>query len=362
MLKSLGLEITKREKIHPGFQILAVVIGFVVAILLSGWIMNLTGNDPVESFKVMFRGAFGEKRKILNSLMRSTPLMLAALATVIAFKAQIWSIGQEGQIFAGAMMSFAVYRLIDTAGLSRPILLTIVVLAGVLGGALLGGLAGWLRTRFNVDIIISTVLLNYIIITMLLFLLYDHKYWMGANNYYPRSDILAKEYWFPILGDTGRLHLGFFIAVILALAIYWILKRTPYGYDLRALGANPIATQFKGINVKKVILVTMFISGGLAGLAGAFELFGVHHNVNMDISPGYGYTGIIVALLVDLNPILVIFAAIFFGGLINGSVTMITSTGVHTSITYVVQALILISVLVCRALINYRIRRIKYVE
>jgi len=362
MLKKIGFEITKREKTHPLVQILAVITGLLLAFLISGWIMKLTGSDPIEAFKVMFRGAFGEKRKILNSFMRSTPLLLAALATVIAFKAEIWSIGQEGQIFAGAMMSFAVYRLIDTAGLSRPLLLTIVILAGVLGGALLGGLAGWLRTRFNVDIIISTVLLNYIITTMLLFLLYDQKYWMGANNYYPRSDIILKDYWFPILGDTGRLHMGFFIAVVLAIFIYWLIKRTPYGFDLRALGANPIATQFKGINVKRLILITMLVSGGLAGLAGAIELFGVHHNVNMDLSPGYGYTGIIVALLVDLNPILVIFAAIFFGGLINGSVTMVTSTGVHTSITYVIQALVLISVLVCRAMVNYRIRRIQDVE
>jgi simple sugar transport system permease protein len=362
MLKRLGFEIEKRQKVHPAFQILAVVLGLLIAFLISGWIMSLTGNDPLESFQVMFRGAFGEKRKILNSLMRSTPLMLAALATVIAFKAEVWSIGQEGQIFAGAMMSFAVYRLIDTAGLSRPVLLLIVILAGVLGGALLGGLAGWLRTRFNVDIIISTVMLNYIITTMLLFLLYDQKYWMGLNNYYPRSDIINKDYWFPILGDTGRLHMGFIIAVGLAILIYWLIKRTPYGYDLRALGANPVATQFKGINVNRLILITMFISGGLAGLAGAIELFGVHHNVNMDLSPGYGYTGIIVALLVELNPILVIFAAIFFGGLINGSVTMITSTGVHTSITYVIQAMVLISVLVCRAFVKYRIRRIQHVE
>lgn len=362
MLKRFGIEIVKRQKVHPAVQIIAVVVGLVLAFLISGWIMNLTGSDPWESFQVMFRGAFGEKRKILNSLMRSTPLMLAALATVIAFKAEVWSIGQEGQIFAGAMLSFAVYRMIDTAGLSRPVLLLIVVLAGVLGGALLGGLSGWLRTRFNVDIIISTVLLNYIVTTMLLFLLYDHKYWMGANNYYPRSDIINKDYWFPILGDTGRLYIGFIIAVVLAIIIYWVLKRTPYGYDLRALGANPVATRFKGIKVNQLMLVTMFISGGLAGLAGAFELFGVHHNVNMDLSPGYGYTGIIVALLVDLNPILVIFAAIFFGGLINGSVTMITSTGVHTSITYVIQAMVLISVLVCRALVTYRIRRIQHVE
>ena len=268
MFRKLGLEIVKREKVHPAVQILAVVFGLLLAFVISGWIMSLTGSDPIESFKVMFRGAFGEKRKILNSLMRSTPHLLAALATVIAFKAEIWSIGQEGQIYAGAMMSFAVYRLIENAGLSRPVLLIIVVLAGALGGALLGGLAGWLRTRFKVDIIISTVLLNYIITTLLLFLLYDHKYWMGANNYYPRSDIISKDYWFQILGDTGRLHMGFIIAVALAIAVYWLIKRTPFGYDLRALGANPTATQFKGINVNRLILITMLVSGGLAGLAG----------------------------------------------------------------------------------------------
>ncbi len=361
MLKALGIEIVKRREVHPLIQIVVVIVGLLVAIAISGWVISLTGHDPIESFTAMFDGAFGEQRKILNTLMRSSPLLLTALATVIAFRAQIWSIGQEGQLFAGAMLSYAIYQILYPFLL--PIaLLPILVIAGFFGGALLGWLAGWLRTRFNVDIIISTVLLNYIIVTALQFLLYDHKYWMDPNHFYPRSAIIPKDAWYPVLIEGSRLHMGFLIAIGLAILIYWVMKRTPYGFDLRALGANPVATQFKGIDVKKLTLITMFLSGGLAGLAGVGELFGVHHNVNLDISPGYGYTGIIVAMLAELNPIFVIITAIFFGGLINGSVVMATSTGVHSSITFVIQALVLISVLVSRALMKYRVRRIPHVR
>lgn len=362
MLKALGFEIVEKRDVHPIIQIIVVIVGLIVAFAVSGWVISLTGNDPVESFTVMFKGAFGEQRKIWTTLMRSSPLLLTALATVIAFRAQIWSIGQEGQLFAGAMLAYALYRFIGGTGPSmpRPLFLTLIVLTGFLGGALLGWLAGWLRTRFNVDIIISTVLLNYIIVTLLQFLLYDHKYWMDPASFYPRSALIPKQDWYPILVEGSKLHMGFLIAIGLAILVYWILKKTPYGFDLRALGANPVATQFKGIDVNKLILVTMFLSGGLAGLAGVGELFGVHHNVNLDISPGYGYTGIIIAMLAELHPLFVILVAIFFGGLINGSIILITSTGVHTSIVFVIQALVLIAVLVSRALMKYRIRRIPH--
>jgi simple sugar transport system permease protein len=195
---------------------------------------------------------------------------------------------------------------------------------------------------------------------MLLFLLYDHKYWMGAETFYPRTDTITKDAWFPILAQDARLHMGFLIAVGFAILVYWILKRTPYGYDLRAMGSNPIATMFKGISVNKLIMITMFFSGGLAGLAGSGEVFGVHHNVNMAVSAGYGYTGIIVAMVSELNPLMVILVSIFFGGLINGSVVMATQTGIHTSIIFVIQAFVLLAILISRALMSYRIRRVPH--
>jgi len=360
MLKAMGYEVVKVRDLHPIIQVVVVLVAIVVAFFISGLFISYSGGDPIEAFTAMFKGAFGERRKIWETLLRSTPLMLTGLATVIAFRAEIWSIGQEGQLLAGAMLAFAIYRVVQPL-LPRPILLVVIVLAGFLGGGLLALVAGWIKARFNVDIIISTVLMNYIITTMLLFLLYDHKYWMGANNYYPRSDYVTKDSWYPILTPDARLHMGFLIAVGLAIFVYWVLKRTPYGFELRALGSNPTAVQFKGISINKLIIWTMFFSGGMAGLAGAGEVFGVHHNVSMGISPGYGYTGIIVAMVAELNPLIVILVAILFGGLINGSVILATITGTHTSIIFVIQAFVLLSVLVCRALMKYRIRRIEHV-
>jgi simple sugar transport system permease protein len=361
MLKAFGLEVVKARKINPIIQILLIIVAVLVAFLISGWFISLTGGDPAEAFTVMFKGAFGNKRKILETLLRSAPLLLTALATVITFRAQIWSIGQEGQLFSGAMFAYLLYRIFQPVLREGLLLLTVVVIGGFLGGALLGLLSGFMKAKFNVDIIISTVMLNYIVTTMLLFLLYDHKYWMGTTTYYPRTDPIAESSWYPILTSDSRLHMGFLIAVGLAILIYWILKRTPYGYDIRALGANPIATKFKGINIGRLIMITMFFSGGLAGLAGAGEVFGVHHNLSMEISPGYGYTGIIIAMVAELNPLICILVSVLFGGLINGSTILIAATGIHSSITFVIQALILMSVLICRALMKYRIRRIAHV-
>jgi simple sugar transport system permease protein len=355
MLKAMGFTIVKANDLHPVIQVLVVIPGIVVALFLSGVLIKIVGADPIEAFTVMFKGAFGDQRKILETLLRSSPLILTGLATVVAFRAQIWSIGQEGQLIAGAMLAYTLYRIFQPI-LYRPALLTVIILGGFLGGALLALISSLMKVYFNVDIIISTVLLNYIVRTMLEFLLYDHKYWMG-EGFWPRTDPIIKDAWYPILVQDARLHMGFLISVGLGFLIHWLLKRTPYGFDIRALGANPVATKFTGINIGRIIVITMLLSGGLAGLAGAGEVFGVHHNVSMSIVRGYGYTGIIVAMVAELNPLIVIIVAILFGGLVNGSVILVTSTGTHSSIIYVIQALILLFVLTSRALMNYRIRR-----
>ena len=360
MLKMLGLEVVKGRDLHPIVQSLLVVLAVLAAFFLSGIFISLSGANPAAAFLVMFKGAFGEKREILETLLRSTPLILTGLATVIAFRAQIWSIGQEGQLLAGAMMAYELYRIFQPV-LPGPALITLIVLGGILGGALLGLLSGWMRARFNVDIIISTVLLNYIVTTMLEFLLYHRNLWMSTTQIYPQTDLISKGAWYPVIVQGSRLHMGFLIALGLGIFIYWLLKRTPYGFDLRALGSNPVATQFNGININRMIMVTMLISGGLAGLAGAGEVFGVQHMVSMQISAGYGFTGIIVAMVAELNPLVLIPVAILFGGLTNGSVILVTTTGTDSSIISVIQALVLLAVLVSRSLMKYRVRRIKYV-
>lgn len=356
MIRLLNLKVERKEDSNLVLEVLAVVGALAGAFLISGILIKLAGADPLEGFKNLILGGFGGKRQILETLLRSAPLLLTGLATVIAFKGEIWSIGQEGQLFAGAMLSYWIAS--QFSDLPQLPLLILVILGGFIGGAVLGWISGVMKAYFKVDIIISTVLLNYIINNVILMLLYDNKYWMDEASFYPRTAPVPDLAWYPILFEGHRIHIGVLIGLAAALIVYFILKKTPLGFDIRALGANPSAAKARGLNIKRILIITMIISGGLAGLAGAGEVFGVHHKLQMDISPGYGYTGIIVGMLAELNPLVTIITAIFFGGLINGGVKLVTTIGIPTALIFAIQAIILIFILAARVLTRYRIRRV----
>lgn len=355
MLRRLKIKFERVEETSILKEIFAVGLALVGALIVTGLLLVIAGADPIKGFSSLIKGGFGGKKQILETLLRSAPLLLTGLATVIAFRGEIWSIGQEGQLFAGAMLSY--WLLLVFADLPRIPLLIVVTVGGFVGGALLGLTSGVMKAYFKVDIIISTVLLNYIINDVILMLLYDHRYWMDPASFYPRTPTIPESAMYPLLVEGHRLHMGVAIAIGAALVVYWILTKTPLGYDIRALGANQIAARFRGINITRVLIVTMLISGGLAGLAGAGEVFGVQHKVQMELSPGYGYTGIIVGMLAELHPLVTILTAVFFGGLINGSVKLVTSIGIPTALVYAIQAIILIFILAARVLTRYRIRR-----
>ncbi len=355
-MRILNLSVEKRQDTNLLLEIAALLIALVCSMLVSGLLIRIAGADPIEGFVNLFKGGFGGKRQILETLLRSAPLLFTGLATVIAFRGEIWSIGQEGQLFAGAMLSYWIIS--QVPDLSRPVMLALVIAGGFVGGALLGYISGAMKAYFHVDIIISTVLLNYVINNIILMLLYDKKFWMDEASFYPRTPEVPDLAQYPILFEGHRLHMGVVLAIFAAGVVYWILKRTPLGYDIRALGANPSASRFRGISINRVLIITMLISGGLAGLAGAGEVFGVHHKLQMDISPGYGYTGIIVGMLAELNPLATILTAVLFGGLINGSVKLVTAIGVPTALIFSLQAIILIFLLAARVLTRYRVRRV----
>lgn len=356
MRRRLQLKLEKKQDTNLLAEIAAVILAILAAMIVSGLLIKIAGASPLEGIANLLKGGFGGRKQILESIVRATPLILTGLATVIAFRGKIWSIGQEGQLFAGAMMSYWIMS--QMGNQTRFIGLALVILAGFVGGALLGLVSGLMKAYFNVDIIISTVLLNFIINDVILLLLYNHQYWMDPTQFYPRSAAIPEILQYPILFQGYRIHLGVIIAIIAAFIVNWILQKTPLGYDIRALGANLNAARFRGINVSLVLIVTMVISGGLAGLAGTGEAFGIHHRLQMEISIGYGYTGIIVAVLAELNPLVTIITAIFFGGLINGSINLVTSIGVPTAIIYAMQAIILLFILAARVFTRYRIRRV----
>ena len=354
------IKLEKRDDVSPLGRILAIVFALIAAMLVSAVLISLAKASPTGAFFNLLKGAFGNKRAILETMVKSTPLILTGLATVIAFRGKIWSIGQEGQLFLGAIGGYWAYRVFE--GLPTIALIPIIVLAGFMVGAFGGMVAGFLKAYFRVDEIISTVMGNYIIDYFLSFLLSGVGPWREPGSYYQQTAEISEKAYYPLLFENSRLHMGFLIALASILVVYLILNHTPFGYQIRAFGSNPRAAKFKGINVNKIFIVTMLISGGLAGLAGTGELFGVQYRLRPDLSPGYGYTGIIVAMLAGLNPIGVLPAAILFGALINGSAQMRIATGVPTALTFAIQAIILLFLLSAQVLSRYRIRRVEHVD
>jgi len=351
------LKLEKRDRVSRGLQSFALLIASGVAVMITAALIAATGTNVAAGFGALWSGAFGSWRTLLASLTKSTPLILTGLATVVAFRARVWNIGQEGQLYAGAILSYWAYRAFQ--GQPPAVLIIIVIAAALLGGAACGLIAGAVKVAFGVDEIITTIMLNYLIGYLLSWLLSNP--WRDPNSYYQHSPAVSDAAQLPILVEGSRLHLGFLVAIVAALALYVLVKMTPLGFEIRAFGLNSTASQFQGTDVRSLTLLVMLISGAVAGLAGGSELFGIHHRLKADISLGYGYTGIIIAMVASLNPVAVLPAAILFGGLINGSLKLQTVNQVPAALVYVIQAVVLLSLLTARAITSYRIRRVQSV-
>lgn len=330
--------------------VLALLLGFAVSSLL----ILASGASVAEGFGALYEGAFGSRDAILQSLVAATPLIFTGLATVIAFRAEIWSIGQEGQMFAGAMCGYWVSLYLgDTTAL---IAVPVIIVAAVVGGAGLGGFCGWLKTRFQVNEIISTVMLNYVVIYLLSYLLAGGPWTAEGSTSYHQTPILAENFRLPVLLDDVKLHIGFILALIAAAVCWVIIKKTPLGFELRALGFNPTALRFKGVNVTRTVLIVMCLSGGLAAMAGVSEIFGVNHRLRGDVMTGLGFTGIIVGMIGGLNPIGAVIAALFFGALVNGSLYMSVLSDIPPSLVPAMQGILLLFFLSAAVLVRYSIR------
>jgi general nucleoside transport system permease protein len=349
-------KIEERENVGVLSRVLPLVIALVGALLIAALLIVQAGGDPVLALISIFKGAFGGKREILETLVRTSPLLLVAVGTVIVFRGSIWNIGQQGQLIAGAMFSYWVYTFIQDW--PRLPMLVIIVLAGFIGGAFIAYLGAILQAKFRVDIVIGTILLSYIVLYLFSMLLWDHDYWMDPLSYNPIGPKVIEAAQLPTLVEGSRLHLGIVLGVIAALVIAWVLRYSSFGLDIRAVGFNPIASKFKGINYNKTLILAMVISGGLCGLAGVGEAFGLHHRLDLNMAPGYGFTGLICAMLGGLDPIGAIAASIFFGAMINGGVRMVTATSVPTAIIPAMQAIVLIFLLMAQVISTYRIRRV----
>ena len=311
------------------------------------------GVDVYDAFEALVIGAFGDVDSIYGTLVNAVPLAFAGLATGVAFRAKIWNIGQEGQVFAGAMMAYWVSSSFGFTGLLNVV---VVVLAGFSGGALLGVLSGILKSRYKVDEIVSTVMMNYIIVFVLSYLL-TSRLWMKPGEYYLQTPQIPEAVRLPVMISGSNLHLGFLFAVIAVIAVHFLLTRTTFGYQIRAFGSNSEAARFRGTDPKRMFVIVLMISGGLAGLGGAMQTYGVDFRISQIFLVGLGSTGIIVGVIAGLRPLGIGVAAILFGGMSQGGLFMQVMADVSSAIVSAMQAIILIFFLCASVLARYRLTR-----
>ena len=347
------------EKYEPAnwSRIAAVFIALIAALIVSALLISTSGADVMGALGSLYKGSFGSSNAFMETLVQATPIIFTGLAMTIVFRGRVWNIGAEGQFFAGALAT--AWISLNLAHLPPFLIILLILLASMIAGGFWGFIPGYLKAKLGISEIIVTIMMNYIMQYILSYLLSGPM--QAEGDFFLQTPRFSSATYLPRFFNS-RIHLGFFIAILLVGIVYILLWKTPLGFEIRAVGDNPTAARYKGINIKKIIILVMVLSGAIAGLAGGTELAGLHHRLRLDISTGYGYTGILIALLGRLNPIGVIPAAIFFGALVNGSTAMQINHGVPVALVYSIQGVVIIFLLMADAFTKYRIRRIQDVD
>lgn len=321
-------------------------------LVVAGALAAVAGANPLAVLGQIVTGAVGSKFAALETLNRATPLIFTGLAVAVAFRARLWNIGAEAQLYAGAIVAV----LLGTGALGSPVVLPLSALAAMLAGAavLMGPVL--LKVRLGVDEVVTTLLFNFIMALFVSYLLEGPmKDPMGMG--WPKSAALIKEARLPRIVEGLRLHWGFALALIAAGAVWIIQTRTTLGFEMRAVGQNIRAARFAGMPVNRVLVKTALLSGGLAALAGWSEVAGLKGHLSLDLSPGFGYTGIIVAMLALLHPLGVVVSALFVAGIFVGSDAMSRAAGVPTYIADMLLAVALLFMVLAILLTRFRVVR-----
>ena len=321
--------------------LLTPIAGAILALALGGILIQMSGVNPLKAYQVMVLGAFGGSRQLTETILKATPLLIIGLGLTIAFRSKVWNIGAEGQYYIGALFGSIVALLFPEW--PAWLLIPLMLVAGMIGGMLWSGLAGLLYIKRGINIIICTLMLNYIAILLVQFAarvpLHD------PNGFLPETAQFSAAAQVPTLFG-GRLHLGVLLGLILVGVVYVLLWRTPLGFHLRAVGSSTSVARAVGINVPRSILKAIMLSGGLAGVAGIIETSYTHTRLKEGISPGYGFSAILVALMGQLHPVGVLIAAVLLSALTIGAEGLQVSLQVPDAVAEVIQALVVLFVIV----------------
>ncbi|MCL4425193.1 MAG: ABC transporter permease [Firmicutes bacterium] len=352
MNKQSQLTLTLEKRLAPSrwISFLVPTISVAMALLFGAIFLLMTGHDPLKVYEIMAEGAFGSKYGLSETVVKSIPLMLTGLGVSIAFKMLLWNIGAEGQLYMGAFAASWVALSFPDA--SPGFLLSAMFLAGFLGGALWGLLPALPRAFLGVNEVITSLMLNYVAILWVDYLVYGP--WKDPKGFnFPLTAPFTPSADLPTFFGT-RIHLGLVVALAAAAILNVVLWRTRWGYEIRVIGESPAAARYAGMNIARNILLVMFLSGGLAGLAGMTEVAGITHRLQHGISPGYGYSAIIIAWLSKLSPGAVVLVSFLLGALLVGGYS-IQSSGLPAATVSMLQGAILFFVLGSEILTKYRL-------
>jgi simple sugar transport system permease protein len=347
------MRLERRESMPLALVATAPLAAIFAALVLAAGLIGAAGVNPLTAYAEMLRGALGSRLSITEMLTRATPLILTGLAAAVAFRARLWNIGGEGQFYVGALTTAWIGH---SLGLPGPIGIAVLMVCGMAAGAFLLAGPAFLRLRFGVDEVVTTLLLNFIVI-LFVGLMIEGPLRDPLAFGWPQSVPVDGDYRLPDLVPRTRLHIGLLFAIAAAGVVWLVLTRTVFGVETRAAGLNARAAAFAGISLPRTIMGVALVSGALAGLAGAVEVMGVTGGVTTTMSPGFGYAGIVVAMLAALHPAGVVAAAIFVATVFVGADAMSRATGVPSFIADVIVALSLLTMLVALLFTTYRLRR-----
>ncbi|MGB3306723.1 MAG: ABC transporter permease [Thermomicrobiales bacterium] len=345
------------ERVHSSSiraQLLITVISVLAGLVAGGVIMLLAGENPFVVYKAMASGAFGTSYSLSETLVKMIPLLLTGLGVAVAFRMELWNIGAEGQFYFGAIFATWV-ALFGFSGTGPWVIIPAMMIAGMIGGALWAAIPGLLRGYLGVNETITTLMLNYVAILLSEYLV--HGPWRDPAGYgFPGTATFPDASYLPVWGTT-RVHLGLVFGLVAAVALFFVLRRTRWGYEIGVTGASERVAKYAGMRTARNIVLVLALSGALAGLAGMSEVAGINHSLQSGVSSGYGYTAIIVAWLGRLNPFGIVLVSFLLAGLLVGGDQLQISLGLPSAIAPMLQGVILFCLLGGDFFNRYRIVR-----
>lgn len=343
------LRIVKRSEISKAQSIKIKTIAIILALLVVGIFILSLGLNPLKVYSSMIKGAFGSDYKIRQTIIKAIPLLITSLGISVAFKMQFWNIGGEGQIMMGAFL--ASFFALNFQNIPKPVLLLIMVVAGIVGGGIWAFIPAYLKSKWGTNETIITLMMNYIALKWIAYLQYD--LWKDSNAMgFPKIPNFTDN---AILPKFLGIHIGWIIAIVLVVLMYIFMNYTKKGYEISVLGESERTAEYAGINTKNTILSAIFLSGGLCGLVGMIQASAVSNTLSVEISGGVGYTAIIVTWLASLSAPLILVVSFLFAALLQGGSYIQTAFGIPEAAALVLQGTILFFVLGSEFFAKYKV-------